>query len=150
MKYIQESFLGKPLFYASIPFMQTVNNGYIIYTQSADLIKQLQENEINGGEVIDWNLFKTGKTILVDNKGFKHGCIASAHNNSIELKELISRTHYRVRFSDNDMQEKCVPISLLIKADSEKEAIEKASVVLSQKKYKILDAKMIQEEEEKE
>lgn len=41
MKYVREPFWGKNQHVPMTPYMKTVNNGYTIKTQNADLIKQL-------------------------------------------------------------------------------------------------------------
>lgn len=90
MKYVCEPFWGKNQHVPMTPYMKTVNNGYAIKTQNADLIKQLQENEINREpDVIDWHLFKVGETVLIDNNGNKFGCAEMVPGGHVTLNLLL-------------------------------------------------------------
>ena len=90
LAYSFKPFWGRPLYTGSDPFQKVVNNGCIIETQSTELIRKLQENEeLRGSEVIDWYLFKPGKTILTDSDGHEFGCTMNNNGSWIRLKEII-------------------------------------------------------------
>lgn len=144
MRYIQESFFGKPLFSGMIPYRTTINNGYTIRTQNLELIRQLQENEEKGGEVIDWFLFKEGNTILIDNNGYKFGCTSVSHNSSVQLDELISGTYYSVTFKTKTSLAGVIPFEILIRAHNEADAKSILEENLDSQVYEILEAALIQ------
>lgn len=90
LAYNNEGFLGRPLYAGLEPFRRVVNNGCEIETQDVDLIRQIRENEFaRGSEVIDWHLFKPGRTILIDNMGRKFGCTRNVYGQWIELTEIV-------------------------------------------------------------
>lgn len=90
LSYSFKPFLGRPLYAGSEPFQKVVNNGCIIETQSAELVRKLKENEAQRGvEVIDWYLFKPGKTILTDSDGPEYGCTMNNGGHWIQLVEII-------------------------------------------------------------
>lgn len=71
------------------PYKQVVNNGYYIHTQSDILIEQLNTNEYTrGSEVVDWFLFKGGKSVLIDNYNNAYLCQVKT-NYSVELGLLL-------------------------------------------------------------
>ena len=89
MNYKHEDTHGRKLRSIAAPFKSVVNNGYTISTQDSGLIEQLWENEIERGEVIDWFIFKVGKSVLIDDLGRKFACTMAVHNGIIELMEII-------------------------------------------------------------
>lgn len=71
------------------PYKETVNNGYYIQTQSDSLIEQLRKNEYDrNGEVVDWFLFRDGKSVLIDNYNNAYLCRVKT-NYSVELDLLL-------------------------------------------------------------
>lgn len=90
LSYEFREFYGVPLYAGWEPFRKVVNNGCTIETQSAELVRQLEENERRrDGEVIDWYLFKPGKTILTDNFGKKYGCRSNVDGKWITLIQIM-------------------------------------------------------------
>lgn len=88
MKYVQENTIGKPLQCHFRPHQRLVNNGWVIETQSEDLLWQLIQNENDHSkETIDWFLFKEGESVLIDNHGRKFACMKKSHG-YIQLAEL--------------------------------------------------------------
>ena len=58
------------------PYIETVNNGYYIRARSETLIEQLRKNEYDrNSEVMDWFLFRSGKSILIDNYNNAYLCM---------------------------------------------------------------------------
>ena len=71
------------------PFKTVVNNGYTIRTQSDLLLKQLYDNEYhNGKDIIDWHLFKSCRTVLIDDYGHRYACTGVSYGYWVELTQI--------------------------------------------------------------
>lgn len=90
MRYIQKEFFGIEMKSEMKPYKKVVNNGYTIMTRDESLIHDLAWNEIHHNGIIDWFLFRQGKTILISTNGKAYGCTLFAHNAVVELNEIIN------------------------------------------------------------
>ena len=88
MSYIQKDFFGIPMKSEMKPYKKVVNNGYTIITQDESLIRDLTFNEKYQNGIIDWFLFKPGKTILFDTLGRAFGCTSFAYGSFVEVVEF--------------------------------------------------------------
>ena len=89
MRYIQTEIAGIPLGVRFNPFEQVVNNGFVISTQSPTLLGALaEEEEERTSTPIDWHLFRSSKTIRVDNSGSQDLCTGKT-DSSVELTEIV-------------------------------------------------------------
>lgn len=71
------------------PSRRVVNLGTVIELQDNILREQLVLNEHNrNGEVIDWHLFRSGTSILIDNRGEIYACIHKC-DYYVELAKLV-------------------------------------------------------------
>ena len=90
MKYEFKSTLGQHLEPSMKPYQRVVNNGCTIEVQDESLLKQLYDDERNpDAPIIDWWLFKPGKTVLTDNFGRKFACNMNHGGDWIELQRLL-------------------------------------------------------------
>lgn len=70
------------------PYKKVVNNGYTIMTQDESLIRDLEWNEKYHNGIIDWFLFRVGKTVLFGTNGKVYGCTNFIHGSLVELTEF--------------------------------------------------------------
>lgn len=90
MRYLQENTLGKPLQSVMKPYQRIINNTFVIETQDESLLWQLSQDEKERIKTpIDWFLFKSGETVLIDNHGCKFACVCK-NQNYIRLVEMKS------------------------------------------------------------
>lgn len=90
MWYLQHDFFGIPMKSELKPFLKTVNNGYTIMAQDKSLIRDLEFNEKYHNGIIDWYLFREGKTILFDTCGRVFGCTNFIYNSLVEVVEFVN------------------------------------------------------------
>lgn len=88
LKYKQIEFYGVSLKSEMKPYKSVVNNGYTIWTQDEGLLRDLEMNENYGNGIIDWFLFKKGKTVLISSVGKIYGCTNFLYNSLVELTEF--------------------------------------------------------------
>ena len=88
MSYVQHDFFGVPMKSCLSSYKKIINNGYTIITSDESLIRDLEWNEKYQNGIIDWFLFKVGKTILFSTNGKVYGCTNFKYNSFVELTEL--------------------------------------------------------------
>ena len=88
MSYLQRDFFGVHMKSDLKPFKKVVNNGYTILTQDESLIRDLEWNEKYHNGIIDWFLFRQGKTILFSTNGKAYGCTCFSYGSFVELVEF--------------------------------------------------------------
>lgn len=88
MSYMQHDFFGVPMKSDLKPYKKVVNNGYTIMTSDESLICDLEWNENHHNGIIDWFLFKIGKTILFSTNGKVYGCTEFGYGSFVKLTEF--------------------------------------------------------------
>lgn len=96
LRYEQRDIFGVKMKSLPVPYKKVINNGCIIQSQDDELIKILDNNEVQQGRVIDWWLFKPGRTVLYAPNGKIYGCSEVYHNYIIVLNEIIDTEFLKV------------------------------------------------------
>jgi len=90
MKYQKSLTYGMSLECSLRPYKKVTNNGYIIETQDECLIQQLiEDDKQRTATPIDWQMFKVGETILIDNRGIMYACTMNNNRQWIRLDKII-------------------------------------------------------------
>lgn len=90
LRYEQRDIFGVKMKSLPVPYKKVINNGCFIETIDDELIKILDNNEVQQDKVIDWWLFKPGRTVLYAPNGKTYGCSAVYFNHTIvRLDEII-------------------------------------------------------------
>ena len=90
ISYMQKDFFGVPMKSEMKPYKKVINNGYTIMTQEESLIRDLEWNEKYHNGIIDWFLFRKGKTILFSTNDKVYGCTGFVYGSLVELTEFVN------------------------------------------------------------